>query len=371
MKQDTFRKWLALSLWEDLSPRQIETIRLSSPDPWRVMDEPEMLDVIFAGARHPGRLPVKTLLQRADETISRAIYNGFNILSILDHRYPTLLANTATPPPVLYYKGDVNLLKHPGIAVVGTREPSEYGIAMTRRFTAGLVEAGLAIISGLARGIDSVAHSTALDAGGLTIAVLGCGLDSEYPKRNAAIRKRIESSGCVITEFPWGTEPNPSHFPRRNRIISGLSRGVLIVESTEKSGALNTVKHAVDQNRDVFAIPGPVISPVSRGPIRVIQQGAYAVLEPEDILAAFPRQPGIPFPPPVVTLDHLQIDPDLQPLWDLLDATPVSVDDLISTLRWDPADVHAALLKMELLGLIKQLPGNCYVRAVSPVGPGE
>jgi len=242
---------------------------------------------------------------------------------------------------------------------------------MTRRFTAGLVEAGLAIISGLARGIDSVAHSTALDAGGLTIAVLGCGLDSEYPKRNAAIRKRIESSGCVITEFPWGTEPNPSHFPRRNRIISGLSRGVLIVESTEKSGALNTVKHAVDQNRDVFAIPGPVISPVSRGPIRVIQQGAYAVLEPEDILAAFPRQPGIPFPPPVVTLDHLQIDPDLQPLWDLLDATPVSVDDLISTLRWDPADVHAALLKMELLGLIKQLPGNCYVRAVSPVGPGE
>lgn len=371
MKLEAFRKWLALSLWEDLGPHQINRIRLSSLEPWRVLDDPELLDVIFTGRRHPGKPPVARLMRRADETMTRAIHENFNILSILDGRYPAMLSDTATPPPVLYYRGDLNLLKHPCIAVVGTREPTDYGIQTAKRFADTLASTGMVIVSGLARGIDAVAHSAALDAGGFTIAVLGCGLDADYPKRNRSIRKRIEESGCVVTEFPWGTEPNPSHFPRRNRIISGLSRGVLIVESTEKSGALNTVKHALDQNRDVFAVPGPVTSPASRGPIRVIQQGAMAVLEPEDILDSFPKQPGLPFPPPQVRWEDLQIDPDLQPVWDLLNANPLSVDDLISTLRWDTADLHSALLKMELLGLIRQLPGNCYVRAVSPVNPTE
>ncbi|MBN1295865.1 DNA-processing protein DprA, partial [bacterium] len=277
MNHDAFRKWLALSLWEDLGPRNLNRIRMSVPEPWQVLDDPSILDVVFAGARHPGKPPRDTLLHQADTLLNLARYGEFGILPIMDNRYPRMLAAIAAPPPVLYYRGDLLLLKHPCLAVVGTRDPSEYGRTVAQLFSDFLARQSFAIVSGLARGIDAIAHSAALDAGGTTIAVLGCGLDQLYPQRNIDLRRRIEAGGCAITEFPWNTPPNASHFPRRNRIISGLSLGILIVESTEKSGALNTVKHALDQDRDVFAIPGPITSPTSRGPIRVIQQGAIAV----------------------------------------------------------------------------------------------
>ncbi len=364
MKHEAFRDWLALSLWENIGPGGLAQIRLSIPEPWRVLSEPELLDVIFTGKRHPGPPPSAVLKKQADTLIELSEKGFFSILSILDPEYPGMLANTHSPPPVLYYKGDHILLKRHALGVVGTRKPSRYGRDATRLFAGNLAEKGFVIVSGLAVGIDAIAHSAAIDIKGKTIAVLGCGLDIDYPKSNRNLRTKIEADGCVVTEFPWSTPPNPGQFPRRNRIISGLSKGVLVIESTERSGALITVKHAIDQNRDVFAVPGSIFSPGSQGPIRVLQNGGFPVIHPDDILEHYTLQTKIPFPQTVATDDDMEIDPELRPIWDLLDAAPISGDDLVGALRWKASDIQAALLKMELLGLVKQLPGQRFVRAV-------
>ncbi len=367
MKTEAFRDWLALSLWDDLGPGNLTRIYRSIPDPWRVLDDSTLFDVIFSGRKHPGPPPCDALRRQADELIALSEKGMFRIISIMDPAYPTLLAGIHAPPAVLFATGDLNLLKKHSLAIVGTRRPSPYGRRSAKYFSETLSLKGFVIVSGMAIGIDAIAHAAALDCGGETIAVLGCGIDNPYPKSNAALRKKIEASGCIITEFPWGTPPNPAQFPRRNRIISGLSRGVLIVESSERSGALITVRCAFDENRDVFAVPGPIDSPGSRGPIRVLQHSGYPVLEPEDILAHYSGQGKIPFPQPVFSGTDFEIEPDLRPVWDLLDATPVSIDDLIGALRWEAADIQTALLKMELLGLIQQLPGHRFVRAAAPL----
>ncbi len=364
MKHEAFRDWLALSLWENIGPGGLAQIRLSLPEPWRVLNETELLDVIFTGKRHPGLPPGTALKKQADTLIELSEKGYFGILSILDPEYPTMLANTHSPPAALFYKGDHTLFKRHALGIVGTRKPSRYGRDVTRLFAGTLAEKGIVITSGLAVGIDAIAHSAAIEVKGKTVAVLGCGLDIDYPKSNRDLRAKIETDGCVITEFPWGKPPNPGQFPRRNRIISGLSRGVLIIESTERSGALITVRHAIDQNRDVFAVPGQIFSPGSQGPIRVLQNGGYPVIHPDDILEHYALQTKIPFPQKVIADDDLEIDPELRPIWDLLDATPISGDDLVGALRWKTSDIQAALLKMELLGLVKQLPGQRFVRAV-------
>jgi DNA processing protein len=371
MEREAFRDWLALALWENLGPGGLSKIRQSLPEPWRVLNEPGLLDVIFTGKKHPGSPPAIPLKKQADDLIDLSEKGRFGILSILDPEYPVMLANTHSPPAVLFYRGDRSLLKRHSLAVVGTRRPSRYGKDVTVLFAGTLAEKGFVIVSGMAVGIDAVAHSAAIGSNGKTVAVLGCGLDIDYPKSNRELRAHIERSGCVISEFPWGTPPNPGQFPRRNRIISGLSRGVLVMESTERSGALITVKHALDQDRDVFAVPGSVFSPGSRGPVRVLQNGGYPVLHPAEIVEHYSMQTNIPFPQAVVSGTELDIDPELRPIWDLLDATPVSGDELVGALRWNAADIQAALLKMELLGLVRQLPGQRFVRAVTTEKPGE
>lgn len=371
METNLKRKWLALSLWDKIGPRGFAEILESSVNIHDLLDDLTLLNLIFTGPKNPGKPPMETLLSKADKLLELEARKRFRILTILESQYPTPLKHIHTPPPVLFCQGDINILRHPSIAVVGTRKPTSYGIESTRKFTAELVQNKFVIVSGMAMGIDAIAHQTVLDHNGYTVAVLGCGLDNPYPKTNTRIRKQVEKTGCVVTEFPWGTPPNPAQFPRRNRIISGLSSAVLIIECTLKSGALITVKHAVDQNRTVFALPGPVTSVNSHGPIRVIQQGGTPVLFVDDILSHYKVQPDIPFPPPFVDEDELKISDDLRPLWDLLDVTPISVDDLISALQWSPSEVQSALLKMELLGLVKQLPGPGYIRALSPVSPTE
>lgn len=371
MKNESLRDWLALTLWEELGPAGLNRIRLTIPEPWRVIDDAALMDLIFTGHKHPGPPPGDRLRQKADRLIDMVEQGRFKILSIFDPAYPHLLAGISVPPPVLYYLGDADLMKRHCLAIVGTRRPTRYGRKSGQLFAEALADKGFVIVSGLAIGIDAIAHTAALDVQGKTIAVLGCGLDNRYPISNADLRHRIENAGCVLSEFPWGTPPNPAQFPRRNRIISGLSRGVLIVESSERSGALITVRYAFDENRDVFAVPGPIDSAGSRGPIRVLQNSGYPVLEPDDILSYYSGQGKIPFPQPVFSGPDFEIDPDLRPIWDLLDATPISIDDLIGALRWKAADIQSALLKMELLGLIQQLPGQRYVRAATPTNRSE
>lgn len=213
-------------------------------------------------------------------------------LTLDDPRYPTLLKEIPDPPPVLYVEAhtpfdDLPLAR--AIAVVGTRRVTPYGEAVTRSIVRGLVEAGLAIVSGMALGVDSIAHQTALACGGTTIAVLGCGTDIIYPPRNAELYRAIaRERGAIISELPPGTRPTSAQFPRRNRIVSGLSLGVVVIEGSEHSGSLITARLAAEQGRDVFAVPGPVTSPMSRAPAMLIKQGAKLVERAEDILEELP-----------------------------------------------------------------------------------
>ncbi len=305
------------------------------------------------------------LLEDAAKEISRTDSEDFEIIAFDDPAYPTLLKNIYDPPFVLFVRGDVRLLNTPALAIVGMRQPTEYGREVTRQLTTGIVDHGLTVVSGLAMGIDAEAHRSAINNGGSTIAVLGCGLNQAYPVCNREVRKDIESKGLVVTEFPWNTTPKPGNFPRRNRIISGLSLGTLLIEAGERSGALHTINHALEQGREVFAVPGAITSPASRGPLLMIQQGAVPVLQVADIIDHLPGisqvsgldQPELPVHMP-------DIDHSLQPLWNLLSSVPVQIDDLIVGSGLPAPAAHSALLEFELRGWIKQLPGKQYLKTV-------
>ncbi|GIX46622.1 MAG: hypothetical protein KatS3mg131_0833 [Candidatus Tectimicrobiota bacterium] len=229
------------------------------------------------------------------------------VIPFVDARYPRPLRWIPDPPPVLYVRGTLVPEDELAVAVVGTRKPSAYGRLQAQRLSAELVRCGLTVISGMARGIDSLAHASALEAGGRTLAVLGSGINVVYPPENRRLYTAISEQGAVLSEFPLDTKPDRWNFPRRNRLISGLSLGVLVVEATTTSGSLHTARHALEQGREVFAVPGRVDSPSSRGTHGLIKHGAKLVEDVEDILAEFPeavrqalaqRQPAPAGPPP-------------------------------------------------------------------------
>ncbi len=213
MKAEAIRDWLALSLWDDLGPGNLSRIHRSIPDPWRVLNDSTLFDVIFSGHKHPGPPPCDALYRKADELIALSEKGKFRIITIMDPAYPTLLAGTHTPPPVLFTTGNPDLLKRHCLAIVGTRRPSPYGRRSAKYFSETLSLKGFVIVSGMAIGIDAIAHTATVDCGGETIAVLGCGIDNPYPKSNASLRAKIEATGCIITEFPWGTPPTRLNFP--------------------------------------------------------------------------------------------------------------------------------------------------------------
>ena len=220
------------------------------------------------------------------EQMERLTKEGIDLITILDKNYPKLLKEIYSPPALLYIRGKLELNDEFSLAIVGTRKLSSYGQQITPLITSDLAGAGLTIISGLAKGIDTLAHQAALKANGRTIAVLGSGLDKKsiYPSINRHLAEEISQKGAVISEFPIGAEPLAQHFPQRNRIISGLSLGILVIEAPEKSGALITAKDALEQNRDVFAIPGPILAKNSLGPNNLIKMGAKLVSQANDIL---------------------------------------------------------------------------------------
>ncbi|MBI2625750.1 DNA-protecting protein DprA [Candidatus Parcubacteria bacterium] len=273
-----------------------------------------------------------------------------------DQTYPPLLAEIAQPPQTLYVRGSLEALAAPCLAVVGTRTPSAYGKQITPMLVSGLTRAGITIVSGLAIGIDTLAHEAALESGGKTVAVLGSGVDeiSVYPPENRTLARRIvEAGGAVISEFPEGTEPKPFHFPQRNRIIAGLSRGVLVIEAREKSGALITANFALEENRDVFAVPGPITIPTSAGPNRLIAAGAQAILSADDILDAW-HLAELPLPA------HMN-RPDA-PLLAYFPVTPIHVDELVRSSGLSAAEVNVELAKLELAGYIRNLGGGAYTK---------
>jgi DNA processing protein len=279
-----------------------------------------------------------------------------HVVTIVDDSYPALLREIADPPLALHFRGDVSLLSQPAIAIVGSRRASPYAINVAQQLGAQLATAGLTIVSGLARGIDAAAHRAALEAGGKTIAVLGTGIDVVYPPSNRKLFERIANEGLVVTEFAPGTPPKREHFPIRNRVISGLAEGTIIVEATSRSGSLITARMAAEQNREVFAVPGSIFSAGSEGTHRLIQYGAKLVHDVNDVLAELRKDLHLVQTP----------KPPEGPLADVLAALNRDegkhVDDIAAQTNSTSAKVAESLLQLELDGWIRALPGARYVR---------
>lgn len=287
--------------------------------------------------------------------------SGIGVITRLDPNYPDSLLQISNIPCLLYYCGDYSLLKKDSLAIVGSRLATTYGLKQARLMAEELSQHGLIIVSGLARGIDAAAHQGALAKNGGTIAVLGSGLDVPYPRENLKLFQEITEKGVVISEYPPGTQPESFNFPIRNRIISGLSLGVFVIEAKARSGSLITCDLALEQGKEVFALPGPVTSANSIGSLRLIQQGARLVIYPQDIL----EELGYEYKTSVYNKQKEVIKDVQGQAKEILDAIswePVNLDLILERYLQNKEEVLRILLELELQGLIKQLPGKYYVR---------
>jgi DNA processing protein len=294
--------------------------------------------------------------------------NGAHLIPCTSPQYPSLLARVSRAPAALYVLGDPAVLSTPQLAMVGSRSPTASGRDTARDFAAFFARAGLTITSGLALGIDAASHEGALQADGLTIAVCGCGLDTVYPRQHARLAARIRERGALVSEFPPGSPPLPSHFPQRNRIISGLSFGTLVVEAARTSGSLLTAQHALEQGREVFAIPGSIHNPLSRGCHKLIREGAKLVESAADVLSEIQNflsvQPLAPAPQVADTpaAEGPPLDKDYEILLDALGFEPASIDVLVARTGFPSESVASMLLILELQGHVKPHAGGRYVR---------
>ncbi len=305
----------------------------------------------------------KKFLHKCEFQIGLVEKNQAQIITFWDDDYPYYLRKIYDPPVILFTKGEIKKDDENSIAVVGTRNPTHYGRKLTEKITSELVDYKITIVSGLARGIDTIAHSTAIQKKGRTIAVLGCGLDVLYPAENKKLFTLIQENGCVITEYLFGTKPDAINFPRRNRIISGLALGSLIVETDITGGAMLTAKYALDQNREVFAVPGNVDSKQSRGTNYLIQSGeAKLVTNAEDIVIEF----GDRF----IRKEKKQKEFDLSTLnifeskiYSVINSEPMHIDLLAEKVQLTTSECLVHLLSLEFKGLIKSLPGKYFTKA--------
>jgi DNA processing protein len=283
--------------------------------------------------------------------------HGVKVVDFLAAEYPKILLEISDPPPFLYVRGELRGVED-AVAIVGSRRASAYGLLTTERLAGELASHGVTVVSGMARGVDTAAHRGSLKRGGRSIGVLGCGIDVMYPPENRRLFEEMASIGALVSEFPMGTTPLAENFPRRNRIISGLSRGVLVVEAMQNSGSLITARYALEQGREVFAIPGNINASGSRGTNQLIKQGAKLVEGVEDILEELPqrsREPADAAAPPVFSLT-----PQEAGIYTLLAESPLHIDDVIVKSELTVGDVSAILLRLELKGAVMQLPGKHF-----------
>lgn len=283
---------------------------------------------------------------------------GVHIWTVEDEDYPDLLRQIPDPPLVLYARGSALPRETLMLAIVGTRRATAYGRWAARKLAKDLAVAGLGIVSGMARGIDTEAHLGALEGGGFTVAVLGCGVDVVYPPENARLYEAIVARGLVLSEFPLGTQPKPGHFPARNRLISGLARGVLVVEAGPRSGALITADLALEQGRDVFAVPGPINSPYSQGSNELIKQGAKLVASAADVLEEY----GLTAPVQATgRASPQQLGSREREVLRLLSGGPVQFEELAELSGYNITELARILTLLEVKGLVQQLPGKQFM----------
>jgi DNA processing protein len=349
----------------------------------RLLDRFGSLDAVFRA--NPGELtkikrigPVlagnilrKGAEEEARDEERRAKEKGLKILTLGQDGFPRALEDLFDPPLVLYVLGDMEEGDADAVAVVGARDASHYGLSQSERFARGLASRGITVVSGMARGIDSAAHRGALKAGGRTLAILGSGFSHLYPAENTSLAGKIAQSGAVISEFPLDAAPLKPHFPRRNRIISGLALGVLVIEAARRSGSLITVDWALEQGREVFALPGRVDMPGSRGVHRLIKQGAHMVEDPEDILEilGFSCMPGEGGPVAPEGLEELS--PLEEKIFALLTVELTNIEQIVDASELPVSLVYRALTNLEVRRLVRQYPGKNFVRLCDPRPPAR
>ncbi|MCB0046141.1 MAG: DNA-processing protein DprA [Caldilineaceae bacterium] len=295
-----------------------------------------------------------------DKEWERVSASRATLLTWLDDEYPARLRAIDSPPPVLYLDGALMPQDDWAVGIVGTRRASVYGREVARRLAGELARQGVTVASGLALGVDTVAHQAALEAGGRTIAVLGSGVDYIYPAQNKRLAQQIQEQGCIMSEYALGVRPEANNFPPRNRIISGLSRAVAVIEAGEQSGALITAKFAAEQGRDVFAVPGNILHPGSAGCNRLIQTGAIPLLSVDDVLEQLDMERMLE---QRTVKQYIPDDPLEAALLEQISGQPQHIDELVRQLTLPAAQISSLLAIMELKGLIRQVSAMHYVRA--------
>jgi DNA processing protein len=315
-----------------------------------------------------------SILEKANAEIERLEKLNAEVITLEDDAYPQLLREIHDPPIALYVRGDLQkALERPALAVVGSRRCSTYGVNVAESLSRDLASHGLAIVSGLARGIDAAAHRGALESNGQTIAVVGTGLETTYPKEHKKLEEQIIANGAVVSEFPLGTPPLPQNFPYRNRILSGLCFGVLIVEASEHSGSLITARLAYEQGREVFAVPGNITSQTSFGPNYLIKDGAKLVQIWRDVVDELPREAkehlfGIERPTAAKSnvqpiFEAVDLSDNERKVLDILSSdVPAHIDQLLLSSELSSSDLMTALLGLEMKDRIKQLPGKSFIK---------
>lgn len=375
--------WLALALTPEMGPRRAARAVAELGDAARVFEASlTELESVGLPAKAAQFVADGRAAKAAEEEAKRVAQAGGFFLTRADAAYPERLEEIYDPPAVLWMRGDASLLKRPGIAVVGTRQPTPYGAGMAEMLSRDLAGRGMVILSGMARGVDTAAHKGALDAQGKTVAVWGTSIDVVYPKENKKLAERIvEQGGTIVSEFPLGTFPAPQNFPIRNRILSGMSVGVLVVEAGEYSGTRITARCAMEQNRDVYAVPGNVTNKGAWGPNTLIKQGAKLTATWEDIWEELTSEIKLQLEQitgvagrgeskagGVASLfgdeDQQLPEQERQVLERLRRDEATQLDELIEALEGEmgSAEIFAALFELELKGRVKQMPGKNYVR---------
>lgn len=371
------KDWIALNMTPGVGPRAATVLleRFGSPDAVFHARRAELESLRLRPET------IESLMKREFEDKAAAEVEGIkrlggDILILDDGSYPALLREIADPPITLYVRGDWSAcFEQPCVAVIGSRRCSTYGINSAEMLSRDLASRGITVVSGLARGIDSSAHRGAMDGNGKTIAVMGTGVDSVYPKENAALADRIiESGGAVVSQFPIGTPPLKDNFPYRNRIISGLSMGVVIVEASERSGSLITARLAMEQDREVMAVPGNITSRNSFGTNYLIKSGAKLVQQWQDIVAELPSEVGAEILPPKIErssngrsnqqeLEPADMSKNERKVWSFLKTDePVHIDVLLESSSLSFGDLNTALVGLDIKDLIRVLPGKNYAR---------
>jgi DNA processing protein len=371
--------WLRLLLTPKLGLLQARRLLAALGSPQAIWDAAPRVWADVLGLRDTTlwAQPPEGLGAQVETTLAWAAQDGHHLLSLADSAYPLALLDAADPPLLLFAQGDLRTLERPALAMVGSRHATHQGVDNARAFAQALAEAGVVIVSGLARGIDAAAHEGALHAGEAhqqpcTLAVVGTGLDTVYPKGHTALARRIAARGLVLSEFALGAPPLAQHFPRRNRIVAALSRGTLVVEAALQSGSLITARLAAEMGREVLAIPGSIHAPQSKGCHALIKQGAKLVETAQDVLEEL--GPGVatavsmgldtqPVPSAAAGVDPADDGEDAaDPVLRAMGFDPVTQEALSARTGWGPAELGAHLLSLELMGQVARLPGALFQR---------